>query len=103
MKEFEPQLYTTMKNILTCPKVEDMALTFSTSYDNFGFEQIVEFLECGQTIAVTDANKHQFVALYVDWFLNTSIESQFRPFYKGFYKVMSSESIRVGLVVTAAP
>jgi HECT-domain (ubiquitin-transferase) len=91
-----------MKNILITPNVEEMALTFSTSYDNFGFEQIVEFLECGQSIAVTDANKHEFVKLYIDWFLNASIESQFRPFYKGFYKVMSLESIRVGYLLIVA-
>lgn len=75
-------------------------MTFSTSYDNFGYEQVVEFLDCGQTIAVTDENKQEFVRLYADWFLNTSIEAQFRPFYKGFYKVISNESINVRLCFT---
>lgn len=91
-----------MKNILNTDKAEEMGLTFSTSYDNFGYEQAVEFVECGQTVAVTDENKQEFVRLYVDWFLNTSIESQFRPFYKGFYKVMSVESIKVDLAHPAS-
>lgn len=77
-----------------------MALTFSTSYDNFGYEQVVEFVECGQTVAVTDQNKQEFVRLYADWFLNVSVEAQFRPFYKGFYKVISTESIKVSMRFT---
>jgi len=97
VKEFEPELYATMRNILNTDKVQEMGLTFSTSYDNFGYEQVVEFVEWGQTVPVTDENKQDFVRLYVDWFLNTSIETQFRPFCKGFYKVISVESIRVDI------
>ena len=73
-----------------------MNLTFSTSYDNFGFEQTVEFKEGGSVIPVTNDNKQEFVDLYVDWYLNKSVLNQFRPFYNGFYKVISPESIRVG-------
>lgn len=96
MKEFEPDLYATLRNILQSDDVGSMSLTFSTSYDNFGMEQLVEFKAGGAHIPVTNANKQEFVDLYVDWLLNTSVASQFTPFYKGFYKVISPESIKVG-------
>lgn len=72
-----------------------MELTFSVTFDNFGMEEIVDLLPNGRNLPVTNQNKQQFVDLYVDWFLNKSIEQQFVPFYSGFYKVISKESIRV--------
>lgn len=72
-----------------------MDLTFSTSYDNFGYEQIVELVPGGQVIPVTNENKGEFVEKYIDWYVNSSVEAQFRPFYKGFYKVISTDSINV--------
>jgi hypothetical protein len=95
LKEFEPDLYATLRNIQKAENVDSMNLTFSTSYDNFGMEQVVEFKAGGASIGVTNQNKQEFVDLYVDWYLNRSVESQFTPFYKGFYKVISHESIRV--------
>jgi Ubiquitin-protein ligase len=35
------------------------------------------------------------VNLYVDWLLNKSIENQFKPFYKGFRKVVNGDMIKV--------
>jgi ubiquitin-protein ligase E3 A len=35
------------------------------------------------------------VRLYLDWFLNKSIEKQFRPFYRGFHKVVTGDGIRL--------
>ena len=95
MKEFEPDLYATLRNIQQSNTVDSMSLTFCTSYDNFGMEQLVEFKAGGAHVPVTNANKQEFVDLYVDWLLNTSVAAQFTPFYKGFYKVISLESIKV--------
>ena len=96
MKEFDPDLFATLRNIQQSEAVDSMHLTFSTSYDYFGMEQTVEFKEGGSHIAVTNQNKKEFVDLYVDWLLNKSVDTQFKPFYKGFYKVISPESIKVG-------
>ena len=69
----------------------------SISYDNFGFEETHELVENGSNTPLTKENKDQFVELYLDWYFNTSIEKQFTPFRKGFYKVMSEESMQVPL------
>lgn len=95
MKEFEPDLHSTLRNILNSEDASKMDLTFSTSYDNFGREETVEFREGGSHMAVTNENKREFVDLYLDWYFNKSVSKQFRPFYNGFFKVMSQESIRV--------
>ena len=72
-----------------------MDLTFSTSYDNYGYEQIVELVPGGEFIAITNVNKQEFVDRYIDWYLTSSIQSQFQPFYRGFYKAVSDASIRL--------
>lgn len=74
-----------------------MGLTFSISYDNFGMEEVVDLKPNGRTIEVTEDSKQEFVNLYVEWYLNKSIKEQFEPFYDGFYKVLSKESIKVSL------
>lgn len=95
IEEFDPGLYTTLRNILRSEQVNIMDLTFSVTFDNFGMEEVVDLVPGGRTRAVTNENKQEFVDLYVDWYLNKSIEQQFAPFYRGFYKVISKESIRV--------
>lgn len=36
---------------------------------------------------MTNANKHEYVELYVSYLLDTSVEAQFRAFERGFRKV----------------
>jgi ubiquitin-protein ligase E3 A len=75
--------------------VEDMDLTFSTTVDNYGMEVIADLVPEGRSLKVTAENKQAFVEAYVRWFLTDSIKTQFDPFLKGFYKVVSIESIQV--------
>ena len=72
-----------------------MDLTFSASVDNYGMELVVDLIPDGRNIKVTTQNKQEFVDSYVNWYLTDSVKSQFDPFSKGFYKVVSIESIRV--------
>jgi ubiquitin-protein ligase E3 A len=95
IKEFDPAFYTTLKNILKSDQCSEMDLTFSITFDFFGEEQTVDFKENGRNIQVTNENKEEFVELYVDWYLNRAVKEQFEPFYQGFYKVISHESIQV--------
>lgn len=96
LQEFEPDLYNTLNNISKMETgFEDLCMTMSISYDNFGAEEIFELVEGGKDIPLTRERRDEFIELYVDWYFNKSIEKQFRPFQTGFYKVISKESIRV--------
>lgn len=95
LREFDPEVYMTLTNVLKAENVDDMGLTFNVSYDNYGMEEIVDLKTDGRNIPVTNANKKEFVDSYVNWYLNDSIKAQFDPFYEGFYKVISKESIKV--------
>ena len=41
----------------------------------------------GEDVAVTNENKTEFVQLYADYLLNTSIARQFDALSRGFHKV----------------
>lgn len=76
--------------------LESLGMTLSISYDNFGAEEIYELVPGGQDIPLTRENRDEFISKYLNWYFNISIENQYNPFHKGFYKVVSKESIRVG-------
>jgi ubiquitin-protein ligase E3 A len=63
--------------------------TFQLSHEVFGEIQTIDLVENGGEKPVTNDNRAEYVALYVDWILNKSIESQFSAFARGFRKVCS--------------
>jgi HECT-domain (ubiquitin-transferase) len=98
LQEFEPDLFNTLRNIKNMETgFEDLDMTMSISYDNFGAEEIFELVPGGQSIALTRENRDEFVQSYLNWYFNLSIEKQYNPFHTGFYKVVSKESIRVSV------
>lgn len=97
IEEFEPELFNTLKNIRGMKEgFEAMGLTFSLDYEYFGAMKTHELVVGGADKPVTSENKEEFVQLYVEWICSTSIQKQFENFYRGFYKVMTRESIKVG-------
>ena len=40
----------------------------------------------GSNVSVTNENREEFVQLYLDWLLNSSIDERFRAFYLGKYE-----------------
>ena len=62
-------------------------LRFEISYEVFGVMKTVELMEGGSNVVVTADNRQQYVDLYVKYLLETSIESQFKAFSRGFNKV----------------
>ncbi|KNE72663.1 hypothetical protein AMAG_16422 [Allomyces macrogynus ATCC 38327] len=68
--------------------VEDVFMrSFDVSVAAYGAVRTVELKPGGSNIAVTNANRHEYVALYVDWVCRKSVESQFRALRRGFLKV----------------
>lgn len=70
-------------------------MTFEAEMENYGVKSMYELKPYGSIIAVTQANKHEYVQLYADWLLNKSVEREFRAFKRGFDKVVTSNVINV--------
>ncbi|XP_064458774.1 probable E3 ubiquitin-protein ligase HERC4 isoform X2 [Ornithodoros turicata] len=66
-------------------------LTFEVTVDHYGTMRNYELKEGGRNIKVTKENRQEYVNLYVDFILNTSVHRSFSAFAEGFYKVCTSK------------
>ncbi|CAN0092590.1 unnamed protein product [Lampetra planeri] len=71
----------------------DMCATFQVSSDEFGSVRSHELCPGGASIPVTNLNRDEFVAMYVDYLLNTSVCQRFAAFYHGFHSVCTSPAL----------
>ncbi|KAG8223038.1 hypothetical protein J437_LFUL001360 [Ladona fulva] len=72
---------------------EDMCMNFQVSLEEYGEMRTYDIKEGGADIPVTNENRHEYVALYLDWVLNSAIYHQFRAFYLGFHSVCDSNAL----------
>jgi hypothetical protein len=93
LQEFDPDVHRTLHNLQTKDWTErDTGLTFSVSHEIFGEVKEYELVPQGSTVPVTEANKADFVAKYLDWYFNLSIKNQFTSFATGFFRVILKDS-----------
>ncbi|KUF88030.1 hypothetical protein AM588_10003172 [Phytophthora nicotianae] len=64
---------------------------FEYSYEVFGEVKTVELKPGGSSIPVTNDNREEYVALYVDYVLNRSVSRQYAAFHHGFHQVCNDE------------
>jgi ubiquitin-protein ligase E3 A len=72
---------------------EVFSLSFEATYEVFGDPVSVELIPDGKNVAVTLENKFEYVASYVNWFVNTSVSKSFAEFSRGFHTVLSGPAI----------
>ncbi|TMW64427.1 hypothetical protein Poli38472_013049 [Pythium oligandrum] len=68
---------------------------FEYSYEVYGAVKTVELKPGGSSIAVTNENRDEYVKLYVEHILNTSVERQYNAFHKGFHLVCNGEVLEM--------
>uniref|UniRef100_A0A914V3A1 HECT-type E3 ubiquitin transferase n=1 Tax=Plectus sambesii TaxID=2011161 RepID=A0A914V3A1_9BILA len=92
LEQIDPDVARGLKQLLEYNgNVEDdFGLTFQITVEEFGQTKTVELKEDGCDIPVINDNKEEYVALYVDWYINRALERQFKAFYLGFHSVCSS-------------
>ena len=91
LMELSPAVGRSLKSLLEYDKddlEEVFFLNFTVDEEVFGGMVSVNLKENGENIPVTQANKHEYVELYVDYILNKSIENQFNSFYRGCHNVI---------------
>jgi E3 ubiquitin-protein ligase HECTD2 len=79
---------------------EDMCMSFEVSLEEYGAVRTWPLKPGGESTPVTNENREEFVALYLDWVLNASIYRQFRAFYLGFHSVCASNALIVYILIT---
>lgn len=76
--------------------VEDVfQRNFEYSYEIFGEVKTVELKSGGSGIPVTNANREEYVALYVEYIMNRSVSRQYDAFHRGFHQVCNGEVLQM--------
>ena len=69
--------------------------TFSLETDDFGEKQIIDLIDNGRNIPVTQENKEEYVQRVVDYRLLRSVKEQLDNFLKGFHEIISPDLISI--------
>jgi hypothetical protein len=75
----------------------DLGLTFSLDADVFGRLETVELKRNGAHIAVTDANKHEYVQLVADSRTTGAVAEQLRAFAAAFWDILPRQYVGIFL------
>ena len=91
LAELEPDLAKGLQHLLEYDgDVQDFAaeMCFQLTYEGmFGEVRVVDLKPDGASLTVTNENRQEYVDLYVQHILETSVAPQFEAFAKGFKKV----------------
>ncbi|XP_028396088.1 ubiquitin-protein ligase E3A-like [Dendronephthya gigantea] len=89
LKDVDPSLARSLQSLLDFDGdvQSTFCYTFQISRTIFGETHAVNLKINGDDVNVTNENRTEFVQLYVDYLLNTSIAHQFDALSRGFHKV----------------
>jgi E3 ubiquitin-protein ligase HECTD2 len=84
LKEVNPWVHSGFLQLLeaTPEDLDAYGLVFQASQEVFGEVQTVDLVPGGENRPVTTANRREYVDLYVEWYLVSSIQSQFGAFHR---------------------
>ena len=91
-------MYRSLRSILDYQgdDLEDaLSVTFTIDREFCGTVRNVELKPGGASIMVSQSNKQEFVALYIDYVFNKSCEKQFQAFSAGFRRVINSRPLEL--------
>ena len=100
----DPEFYKTLVWMLENDITGVLDLTFTAEADEFAkglfgedntLAKTVELCEAGAEREVTEANKHEYVALIAEHKMAGAIRTQVREFLKGFYEIMPRSLISI--------
>lgn len=91
----DEQVYLSMVYMLKHPIKDIFFENFSVDMDSYGSKEVHELKPGGEKLAVTDANKAEYVELRLQWILHEQIRSQVEALHAGVYDVLPEEVLAV--------
>ncbi|KAJ0370881.1 hypothetical protein COL154_001261 [Colletotrichum chrysophilum] len=95
LAEYRPRLAAGLRQLLEVDGdvEETFQLDFVVDVEKYGIITQVPLCPGGERKAVTNANKWEYVNLYVRYLLETAVTRQFEPFKRGFYTVCGGNAL----------
>ena len=95
LESIDPEYFKSLEWMLNNDITDILDLTFSVDDEEFGETKVIELKPNGTTIAVTEANKQEYVRLVTEQRLTKSIKSQIDAFLGGFNEIIPADLIRI--------
>lgn len=95
LEELQPQLARGLRALLEFKGDVKSAfeLTFQITYERYGENVVVDLKENGADITVDESNRIEYVELYVDYILTSSVRAQYDAFERGFLAVCGGRAL----------
>ncbi|ESA43584.1 hypothetical protein GE21DRAFT_3134 [Neurospora crassa] len=95
LAEYRPRLASGLRQLLEYDgDVEStFCLDFVVDIERYGSTERVSLCPNGERRPVTNANRREYVDLYVRYLLDTAVTRQFEPFKRGFYTVCGGNAL----------
>ncbi|KAI0865536.1 hypothetical protein F4860DRAFT_313617 [Xylaria cubensis] len=95
LAEFRPALARGLRHLLNFDGdvQSTLCLDFVVDVERYGTRIRVPLCPGGETKMVTNANRKEYIDLYVRYLLDTSIARQFEPFKRGFFTVCAGNAL----------
>ncbi|ORE21321.1 hypothetical protein BCV71DRAFT_241689 [Rhizopus microsporus] len=95
VEAIDPEYYKSLVWMLENDITDIIDLTFSIEIDYFGTKETIDLKPNGRNIPVTEANKHEYVALVTEQKLTTAIKDQINAFVQGFHEIIPASLIQI--------
>ncbi|ORX50832.1 hypothetical protein DM01DRAFT_1090162 [Hesseltinella vesiculosa] len=95
VEAIDPEYYKSLVWMLDNDITDVIDLTFSMEIDDFGTTKTVDLKPGGRDLAVTEANKHEYVNLVTEQKLTIAIRDQINGFLQGFHDIIPPELIQI--------
>lgn len=89
--EYAKSLMWMLENDITDIITED----FSVETDDYGEHKVIDLVKGGRNIPVTEANKHEYIRLVVEYRLKVSVKEQMSNFIAGFHEVIPKDLVSI--------
>jgi E3 ubiquitin-protein ligase HUWE1 len=95
MESFNPTYYKSLVWMLEHDITDIITESFCVEDDEFGVTKVVDLIENGRNVLVTEENKHDYVRLIVEHKLLTSVKEQMEHFLQGFHDIIPADLIAI--------
>ena len=92
LKDVDPSFYRGLKWVEE-NNVEGADLTFSASYELFGSNETIKFIENGDTVTVTEENKEEYLDLIQQWLFRGRYEPGLTHLLEGFHRHIPTKEL----------
>ncbi|CAK9440605.1 uncharacterized protein LODBEIA_P46400 [Lodderomyces beijingensis] len=95
METLDLEYYKSLLWMLENDITDVITETFSVETDDYGEHKIIDLIENGKDIPVTEENKQDYVKKVVEYKLQTSVEEQMENFLIGFHEIIPKNLVAI--------